>query len=150
METQDVQKLLQEGIEAAKAAHHHSPTSSSTGVSLAQKKQREQARQILFQVTVLDETNVQAWLWLSSVVEETADKVACLENVLILEPDHAIAQAALARLQPQKTATSFIKKVSPKPPPPAPQPPLSTGPKLPDYSLSFSTSSHGTHSASRV
>src|SRR5690606_18371428 len=110
METHEVQKLLQEGIEAAKAAHRRD---SSIGPSLNQKKQREQARQLLFQVTVLDETNVHAWLWLSSVVDDTADKIACLENVLLLEPEHGTARAALARLQPTK-ATSFIKKVAPK------------------------------------
>jgi tetratricopeptide (TPR) repeat protein len=132
MESHDVQKLLQEGIEAAKAAHRKDP---SAGTSLTQKRQREQARQLLFQVTVLDEANIQAWLWLSSVVDGTADKIACLENVLLLNPEHATARAALARLQPTKT-TSFIRKVAPKPQPPRV--------KAPDYSRTFSTPPQGT------
>ena len=98
MEDQDVQKLLQEGIEAAKAAHRKEP---SAGTSLTQKKQREQARQILFQVTVLDESNLQAWLWLSSVVDDAADKIACLENVIALDPNHATALTALRDKYPQ-------------------------------------------------
>lgn len=144
METHDIQKLLQEGIEAAKASHQKTSGASP----LAQKKQRDKARQLLFQVTILDETNVQAWLWLSSVVDDVADKIACLENVLILEPEHGTAKAAMARLQPQK-ANSFIKKIASKPSPPVSPPPLSTGPKASDYDLTFSTPPYGTYAPSQ-
>ena len=78
-----LQTLLREGIDAARAG------------------QKERARQLLQQVVETDETDLQAWLWLSSVVDEGADKRVCLENVLTLDPNHQAAQAGLAWLDRQ-------------------------------------------------
>jgi tetratricopeptide (TPR) repeat protein len=75
-----LQTLLREGIDAARAG------------------QKERARELLQQVVETDQTNLQAWLWLSSVVDEWADKHVCLENVLTLDPNHQAAQAGLAWL----------------------------------------------------
>ncbi len=92
----NLQKLLHEGIAAAKAG------------------QKEQAQQLLLQVTDLDETNLLAWLWLSGVVKSRIEQEICLENVLTLDPQHPVARQALARLRQQ-------------PPTPPPQP-LSSSP----------------------
>lgn len=96
----DLQKLLNEGIAAARAG------------------QKEQAQQLLLQVTDLDETNLLAWLWLSGVVKTRAEQEICLENVLDLDPNHKVAQQALARLRQQ-------------PPTPPPEPPASPAPPIP-------------------
>src|SRR5512137_586382 len=78
-----LQMLLREGIEAARAG------------------QKERARELLQEIVETDQTNLQAWLWLSSVVDEWADKRVCLENVLTLDPNHQAAQAGLAWLDRQ-------------------------------------------------
>ncbi|MFN8459105.1 MAG: tetratricopeptide repeat protein [Anaerolineae bacterium] len=93
----DLEKLLREGIAAARAG------------------QKEQAQQLLLRVTDLDETNLLAWLWLSGVVKTRAEQEICLENVLDLDPNHKVAQQALARLRQQ-------------PPTPPPEPPASSPP----------------------
>jgi hypothetical protein len=68
------------------------------GIAAAKAGQTEQARQDLLRVVELDETNVQAWLWLSSVVDDPAEKFTCLHNVLTLDPDNQPAKLGLARL----------------------------------------------------
>ncbi|MCA9972689.1 MAG: hypothetical protein KC425_20865 [Anaerolineales bacterium] len=88
MTTQDVQQWLSAGIAAAK------------------RGERDGARALLLQVVEADEENELGWLWLSGVVESTADRRVCLENVLALNPDHALARRGLARLDAQETAVS--------------------------------------------
>jgi len=90
------------------------------GIAAAKAGQTEQARQILLRVIELDETNVQGWLWLSSVVDDPADKFTCLHNVLALDPDNQSAQLGLARLDrssslsdPQTPNTHLSSSVSP-------------------------------------
>jgi hypothetical protein len=81
-ETQaEIQPLLRAGIAATKAGRS------------------EQARQALMRVVEVDENNVQAWLWLSAVVDNPTDQLTCLENVLTLDPGNKHAQAGLARLK---------------------------------------------------
>jgi len=95
--------LLRRGVEAAKAG------------------QSVWARQLLFQVIELDEANLQAWLWLSSVVADPLEKFICLKNVLKLDPDNKPAQLGLARLEqqaarPRPPPASQTAPSSPKPP----------------------------------
>ncbi len=82
-----INELLQQGIAAAKSG------------------QNERARQLLLQVTDLDETNIQAWLWLSSVADTTEDRRTCLNNILTIDPHHEAALKGLAALQPQPAPT---------------------------------------------
>lgn len=109
MQQSEVQALLREGIAAAKAGQ------KKTGPTRGQQKriyridpdrikQREQARDLLTQVVELDETNVIAWLWLSTVMDDLAEKRLCLENVLVLDPDNKPAQNGLAQLDRQVAA----------------------------------------------
>jgi tetratricopeptide (TPR) repeat protein len=95
---EDIQQFLGEGIAAAKAGH------------------KAQAKQLLLQVAELDETNVLAWLWLSGVVESRAEQEICLENVLELEPNHQVAQQALARLRQQPAQPPPVSPPEPVPP----------------------------------
>jgi tetratricopeptide (TPR) repeat protein len=88
------------------------------GIAAAKSGKAEQARQILLRVVELDETNVQGWLWLSSVVDDPADKFTCLHNVLTLDPDNQPAQLGLARLDqlPPSPDTQVVDPSSPLPP----------------------------------
>jgi tetratricopeptide (TPR) repeat protein len=68
------------------------------GITAVKNGDREQARLLLLKVVEEDEENEAAWLWLSSVVEDEADRRACLENVLALNPDNAAARRTLLEL----------------------------------------------------
>ncbi len=80
-----------------------SPTSAiddflKQGIAAARAGRKDEARQKLMRVIELDEQNEQAWLWLSGVVESDADRRACLENVLTINPANAAAQKGLRLL----------------------------------------------------
>ncbi len=77
----DTAELLRRGIAAAKAG------------------QNKQARDLLTQVVELDESNEQAWLWLSGLVESLDDRRLCLENVLAVNPGNVHAQTGLRRIE---------------------------------------------------
>lgn len=72
------------------------------GIAAAKAKQRREAVEALRAVTAhteaTPEQQVQAWLWLSGVHETPAQRRACLEAVLRIDPAHAIAKQGLARL----------------------------------------------------
>ena len=76
----EVNRLLVQGIEAARAG------------------QREQAYHLLLDVVERDRHNELAWLWLSTVAEDPNDQRTCLENVLTLNPQNALARQRLAAL----------------------------------------------------
>ncbi len=83
MQSQEIEQLLREGIEAAQAG------------------QKEQARQLLLQVIAEDEGQESAWLWLSELVDDPEQKQICLENVLALNPGNTAAKDGLRRLREQ-------------------------------------------------
>ena len=70
------------------------------GIQAVKRGEREKARTLLTQVVEQDETNEQAWLWLSGAVDTDEERRVCLENVLALNPNNAAAQRGLARLGP--------------------------------------------------
>ena len=83
MQSQEIEQLLREGIEAAQAG------------------QKDQARQLLLQVIAEDEGQESAWLWLSELVDDPEQKQICLENVLALNPGNTAAKDGLRRLREQ-------------------------------------------------
>ncbi|MCB9098233.1 MAG: tetratricopeptide repeat protein [Anaerolineales bacterium] len=97
MEHSDIQKLLQQGIAVAKMAHGKQPL--PPGASKGDLQQR--ARNILRYVTELDPTNLQAWLWLSTVAEDNSERYFCLETVLTLDPANKVALTGLEHLHRQ-------------------------------------------------
>lgn len=77
----DVKELLRQGLAAARVG------------------EREEARRYFTQATELDAGNEEAWLGLSGVVDSLAEKRACFERVLAINPENEEAQAGLARLR---------------------------------------------------
>ena len=71
------------------------------GIAAARAGRAAQARAYLVPVVQADERNVQAWYWLSRVVESPDEREICLENVLALDPGHAGVQSELAALRAQ-------------------------------------------------
>ena len=71
------------------------------GIAAAQAGRREQARDLLAQLVQQDDKNVTAWLWLSGVVDDLANREVCLQHVLRLDPDNEAARRGLARVREQ-------------------------------------------------
>ncbi|MGD9101207.1 MAG: hypothetical protein PVF45_12075 [Anaerolineae bacterium] len=71
------------------------------GIAAAKANQKDEARFYLEQVTRSDgtrEQKVQAWLWLSGVVDDPAAKRDCLEEALVRDPSNRLARRGLAVL----------------------------------------------------
>ena len=101
MEKSDIPALLHQGIAAAKAAQQmdsHASLPSDTG-PITKADLKQQARDLLTQVIDLDSSNVQAWLWLSTVLDSVEDKITCFENVLFLDPKNQYAETSLRQLR---------------------------------------------------
>lgn len=59
---------------------------------------KEEGRRLLEEILEADESNEDVWLWLTTVVETDEDREVCLENVLALNPNHAIARQSVNAL----------------------------------------------------
>lgn len=70
-------KMLQEAIEAVA------------------KGQSERARDLLTRLLRANQSNPRYWLWMSSVVDTTKERVYCLQKVLHLDPDNRAAHLGL-------------------------------------------------------
>lgn len=88
------------------------------GVDAARRGDRATARRLLEQVINVDENNEMAWLWLASVVTTTAERRACLERVLAINPNNERAREALRRLNAERGGTGQTSAASPPPRPP--------------------------------
>jgi tetratricopeptide (TPR) repeat protein len=82
----------------------------TAAIQAARQGQREAAREQLTALLELDENNEQAWLWLSGVMDEDADRRVCLENVLTLNPDNGAARQGLAKLDAAAAKKRVVKK----------------------------------------
>lgn len=67
-------------------------------IALAQAGQRLEARRLLQQILAEDPRQVPAWVWLATVTADRAERIACLERALTLEPDNRTAQQAYIQL----------------------------------------------------
>jgi hypothetical protein len=104
------------------------------GIAAAKAGDVERATELLMKVVDVDELNEQAWLWLSSVVESDADREACLENVLAINPDNKLAIKGLVHVRNRMAESALAFEPKPEPPPqPEPKPPL-PGAKEPERS----------------
>ncbi len=68
------------------------------GIAAAKQGDTLRARRHLTQVLHADNVNERAWLWLSQVVETPQERIKCLEQVVHINPHHAVAQQALQKL----------------------------------------------------
>lgn len=91
-----IEMLLERGIEEAKAG------------------ERERARRDFIRVIELHQRNQQAWLWLSKVADDPADRIVALENVLTLDPGNEQATAELRRLRRQTPSDVAERSLLPR------------------------------------
>lgn len=87
------------------------PTSEliQQGLAAARVGDIEDARRMLQQATQQTPDNVEAWLGLAGVVESLAEKEACFNKVLALDPDNNEAKAGLALVR-QKLARTTTER----------------------------------------
>ena len=116
----DIHDLLQAGIAAAKSG------------------QAQKARSLIMQALEHDEHNVQAWIWLSGVVDSLEERQICLENVLTIDPSNKMAQKGLSLLEKQQGLPQSSSSPAPPPSttkkpstPPPPSPSVRTSPSEP-------------------
>lgn len=76
----DVQRLLDEGVAAARAGN------------------KDFARQLFEEVVTQDEGNESGWYYLAVVIEDPAIRIECLQMVLTINPENERARTALAKL----------------------------------------------------
>lgn len=108
---------LREGVEAAKAGD------------------KSRAFDLLTRASEIPATSEQAWLWLSSVVNDDAERLYCLNNVLRINPINTAAQRGAEMLKqkgispampvyPESPMKASVQNFNPKPA--APQPAFSS------------------------
>ncbi len=69
------------------------------GIAAVRQGDRARGRALLLRVVEADERVEPAWLWLSAAVDDPADQLVALENVLALNPQHAQALAGARALR---------------------------------------------------
>jgi len=70
------------------------------GITAARSGDKARARELLRLVARSDEGSETAWLWLASLAETMAERVQCLERVLVINPSNQQAIAFLGKTQP--------------------------------------------------
>lgn len=68
---------------------------------------RDAARQIMRHVLLEDPKHVNAWLWMSALVDDVVQQKDCLERALVLDPSCDIARKRLEFLKLQEFVTSI-------------------------------------------
>jgi dipeptidyl aminopeptidase/acylaminoacyl peptidase len=112
--TDDIEKLLNAGIQAAKAGN------------------RIEARRLLEQVLDKDDNNEAAWMWYASVAETPRKRQICLETVLEINPNNQQARQALERLAASGISSSASQpRTEPVSAPRAEPPPAQPAPSRP-------------------
>jgi predicted RNA-binding Zn-ribbon protein involved in translation (DUF1610 family) len=97
------------------------------GIAAAKAHDKDQARFYLEWVLRTDadrQQKIKAWLWLSEVSDDPAEKRDCLENILAREPTNPLARRGLAILRGQLDPAEIIdpNRQSPALPDASPQP----------------------------
>jgi hypothetical protein len=84
------------------------PTETTTllqrGIAAARAGRSQEARQLLQKVVESEPGNEMAWLWLSGLMATNEQKRACLERVLLANPENTYARVGLERLRIGYTA----------------------------------------------
>lgn len=73
----------------------------NAGIAATRRGDKAEGRELLLQVVAADDGMEPAWLWLAAALEDPADQLLALENVLTLNPRHPQALAGAAALRAQ-------------------------------------------------
>lgn len=94
-ESDDIQQLMREGIEAAREG------------------KKSEAKALFQQVVDQDDKNEKAWMWLASAVDTDEERRVCLSNVLFINPNNERAQTAMAKLDAKAKSNQQDEEVIP-------------------------------------
>jgi hypothetical protein len=86
-------RRLEKGV-----AHMDAADTLNQAIAALKAGNRAEARRLLESILAVDRRNEQAWLWMSGVVDQDAERVICLENVLTLNPYNQRARKGLEML----------------------------------------------------
>ena len=67
-------------------------------VDAATRGEQERARELFTRLLRSDQANPACWLWMSTVVDSSKERIFCLQNVLRLEPENSSARLGLILL----------------------------------------------------
>src|SRR5512137_2679914 len=81
------------------------------GITLARRGQNEKAREMFNLALVTDPRSENAWLWLSTVAVDDAEKEDCLRQVLAINPQNVNAANELHKVSEQRRG-EFTAKVA--------------------------------------
>ncbi len=70
----------------------------NAGVAALRAGNKAEAETLFLRVVEADEEHELGWLWLSGAVQMDADQRVCLDNVLTINPDNAVARQRLEKL----------------------------------------------------
>ncbi|MBE0670085.1 MAG: hypothetical protein IH588_05825 [Anaerolineales bacterium] len=98
------------------------------GVAAAKAGDRSRAFDLLTQASEIPATSEQAWLWLSSVVNDDSERLFCLNNVLRINPVNTAAQRGAEMLKqkgispampvyPESQNKAAVRDINPAPAP---------------------------------
>ncbi|RRR78295.1 MAG: hypothetical protein EI684_00515 [Candidatus Viridilinea halotolerans] len=106
MNHEEIESLVRQGTDAYKAG------------------ELQRAHQLLVAALQQQPKHTVAWLWLSGVVQDAAERRYCLERVLELDPTHQAARRGLMKFPPEVVARSPLPEPSlaQSAPEPAPEP----------------------------
>jgi hypothetical protein len=90
------------------------PQMLARAIQLVRERRKEEGREILLRVIALDESNEQAWLWLSGVVDDPLDMQVALANALTINPGNEQARRGLEMLR-QRYGDLLAEAVTPAP-----------------------------------
>ena len=102
------------------------------GILAVRRGDRAQGRDLLLQVVAADNRIEPAWFWLSQVMDDPADQLIALENVLALNPANEAARAAI---EPLRQRLGLVPAPAVAAPPPPPETPGSAAPAAPPATL---------------
>jgi Tfp pilus assembly protein PilF len=81
------------------------------GITLARRGQNEKARELFNLALITDPRSENAWMWLSSVAMDDAEKEDCLRQVLAINPKNVSAANELQKLS-EKRRNELAAKVA--------------------------------------
>ena len=87
------------------------------GIMAAKRGQNEKARELFNLALVTEPRSENAWLWLSTVAVDDAEKEDCLRQVLAINPNNAQCRQRIAETQRETAQRTQRRKLRRSPPP---------------------------------
>jgi membrane protein YdbS with pleckstrin-like domain len=88
-------------------------TQTQQGMAAMRRGDRLAAKQLLLAAVESDPKDINAWLWLSGAVDTDQERLHCLQQVLKIDPENAMAGKGIALLISRGAVTLQIPQASP-------------------------------------